>query len=116
MTRKRLLLERCWSGKTGAVFSNLKGHLSTAAFPDTIILYNESKDEIFIKAESVAIILSSLAFPWKVIGFILKGVPLIISNYFYDLTAKIRLRFFEKPKNICPIVSQKFKNFFIIED
>lgn len=96
----------------GRTFKRLEKNFPRHTFPDSIVVYNEIDEELFFKSQAVVKILSVLTQPWKSIGFILRGIPLFISNRAYDLIAKIRRKFFKKPKQSCPIIPEKWKKHF----
>lgn len=101
-----------FASQEGKIFKNLKKHLFNTVFYESIIVYNEKKDKVLIKAEAIILILTYLKWPWRGIGFLLKGIPLRVSNFFYDCIAKVRHRLFKKPKNSCPIIPVDWKVFF----
>ena len=96
----------------GATFRKIEENFPRHPFPDSIVVYDETSGRLLFKSEAVIKVLSLLMQPWKSIGFILKGIPLFISNRVYDFIAKIRRRLFKKPKQSCPVLPAKWKKYF----
>lgn len=96
----------------GSTFKKIEKNFPNHFFPDSIVVYDETCKKLLFKSEAVIKVLSMLIQPWKLIGFILKGVPLFISNRVYDFIAKIRRRLFKKPKQSCPTLPEKWKKYF----
>lgn len=77
---------------------------------ETIFFVNE-KGEVFIKGKAFFEIFRYLNFPFSSIS-ILKFLPSIFLNLFYDLFAKNRYKLFGK-KSECEIPSEKIRKKFI---
>ncbi len=78
--------------------------------PNSIVV--KDQDRLLFKSEAVFRVLASLGGVWKILSFLLSFVPLKLSNFVYDLVARIRYRIFAKPKEACPIIPSEMREFF----
>jgi predicted DCC family thiol-disulfide oxidoreductase YuxK len=113
LPRMKKLQPFYFASQKGLAFRELKNDFPKTKFPDSIALYIQSKGEIFFKVEAVSIILTSLKWPWVLIGILLKIIPFRISNYFYDLIARRRRSLFKKTGNLCNLISKESRQFFL---
>lgn len=97
-------------------FAPLQGETAKKMLPDkftndlsTIVLYYEGK--IYTKSDAIILITTKLQGPIKIFT-LLKFVPVIIRNFFYDLVAKFRYRLFGK-KQTCRLPLAHEKKFFL---
>jgi predicted DCC family thiol-disulfide oxidoreductase YuxK len=96
----------------GKAFGLLKEKKNIRFVPDSIAVYDKSRDKLYFKSEAVLYILRALEGGWKVLSCILQIIPSCVLNFFYDVIAKLRRYLFKKPKDICPIVPERYRKFF----
>ena len=80
--------------------------------PDSIFVFDPLEGRVFDKGKAVIFILNRLGGEWKLLGCLLRIVPLFLLNFGYVLFAKIRHKFFKKPSSTCPVLSEELKQFF----
>jgi predicted DCC family thiol-disulfide oxidoreductase YuxK len=74
--------------------------------------FNLNVDSIIVYENSVFFIISSnLKYPYKLLS-IFKFIPTFINNYFYDIIAKNRYKFFGKTKT-CWVMKPEYMNRFL---
>ena len=84
------------------------GHTTKQTEADfkTVVVYFEG--QFYMKSAAVQVILSNIAKPWSYLGFCIKGIPSIISDYIYDIVAKYRYAIVGK-KQSCSLDNTAFK-------
>lgn len=82
----------------------------TIEFPDSIILFENNK--FYIKSTAALKIAKHLNGLWKIF-FIFIIIPPIIRDFFYDIIAKNRYKWFEK-KQTCMLPDEKYKKKFLV--
>jgi|LULL01.1.fsa_nt_gb predicted DCC family thiol-disulfide oxidoreductase YuxK len=75
---------------------------------DAVIFFEKGK--VTVKAKAVLEILKYTRLSW--IRFILKLLPLVLLNFFYDSVAKTRYKIFGKAQT-CPILPKELHCFFL---
>ena len=96
----------------GKSFKKIQTQLSNHTFPDSIVVYDENENQVYLKSKAIIKVLSLLRYPWKFGAFLLKSLPIQLTDMIYDFVAKIRHRLFKKPQNACPLIYQDKKKFF----
>ena len=96
----------------GERFSALIKQKKIKKIPDSVVFYDRALKKVYFKGEAIIHILKVLGGFWKLIAYVLSIIPLCAVNFFYDIVAKLRRGFFKKPKTACPIVPEKYKQFF----
>jgi predicted DCC family thiol-disulfide oxidoreductase YuxK len=87
----------------GESFNNRVPPERRANLPDSIVLQTP-EGALLLKSDAVRVMLLQLGGSWRTLGVLLGFIPRALSDRVYDLIAKVRHRFFEKPDDICPIV------------
>lgn len=96
----------------GKTFCDLVRLKNIENIPDSIIVYDKKQDRIYFKTEAILYILRSLGKGWKALSYLIRCIPLCITNACYDFIAKIRGKIFKKPKTVCPILPENLRKFF----
>ncbi len=78
---------------------------------DSVIV--EYQGKVLHKTEAIILILSHLSWPWTLLAFCLRLIPLTIANWGYDQVSKIRHKISKKPQTICPLLPAKLQKYFI---
>lgn len=111
-TLLRMQIPFIFSPIEGKTFCHLVQNKNIKTIPDSIMVYDKKQDRIYFKTEAIVYILHSLGKGWKVLSYLIRCIPLCITNACYDFVAKIRGKFFKKPKTICPVLPKKLSKFF----
>ena len=96
----------------GKTFSHLVQTKKIQTIPDSIIVYDKEQDRIYCKTEAILYVLHSLGKGWKCLAYVIRCIPLCITNACYDFIAKIRSKIFKKPKTVCPVLPENLRKFF----
>ncbi|KAG6558585.1 hypothetical protein RHABOEDO_000087 [Candidatus Rhabdochlamydia oedothoracis] len=96
----------------GKTFCHLVQTKNIKTTPDSIMVYEKKQDRIYFKTEAILYILHSLGKGWKCLAYLIRCIPLCITNAFYDFIAKIRGKIFKKPKTACPVLPENLRKFF----
>ena len=99
-----------FSPQSGSSFKTIQN--SELNFGESIAICLENSAKVYYKADAIKIILTYLKYPWNWLGSFLKCFPSPLLNFLYDCVARIRHRFFKKPKEACPIVPASWLKFF----
>lgn len=99
-----------FSPQNGPTFKKYENRIKRAG--ETIIIYNEKEDFFLYKGAAVRYVLFYFKWPWKIFAYILTCFPSIILDFLYDCIAKVRHKFFQKPKSSCPILPKKWMKYF----
>lgn len=91
-------------------FAPLDSRFSAASMPNSIVV--EDNERLLFKSEAVFRVLASLGGVWKILALLLSAVPTTLSDWIYDLVARVRHRIFAKPKESCPIIPVEMREFF----
>jgi predicted DCC family thiol-disulfide oxidoreductase YuxK len=78
---------------------------------DSIIVYENNA--FYIKSRAALSISSNLKYPFKLLS-IFKFIPTSINDFFYDIIAKNRYKFFGKTKT-CWVMKPEYKKRFLID-
>jgi predicted DCC family thiol-disulfide oxidoreductase YuxK len=87
----------------------LKGYNLHSGFADSVIFLSEGR--AFIRSSAVLHLLKNMGGGWRVL-YVFIIVPSFIRNFFYDLIAKNRYRFFGMRDN-CMVPSEETKERFL---
>lgn len=96
----------------GETLAELVPEAARAALPDSLVL-REPDGRLRTRSSAVVGMLKRLGFFWKVLGALLWLVPRPLRDYGYDLVAKVRHRFFDKPAGACPVVPKALRDRFL---
>lgn len=86
----------------------IKPYLTTPF--NSVILYDG--EAAFLKSDAIGRIFSKLKYPWKAFS-VLKFLPQIINDFFYDIIAGNRYKIFGS-KAKCPVPDQNEKDLFLL--
>jgi predicted DCC family thiol-disulfide oxidoreductase YuxK len=90
--------------ETHIVFSPQKEDLKS------IVVYEEGKKTALYKTKAIVAIFLRLGGGFRIFGYVLAVLP--FTDFFYQLIAKMRHKFFSKPQTICPIVPIHLQKLF----
>ena len=82
------------------------------ALPDSLVLLTSSR-KLLIRTGAFLHILNRLGGFWRLVGLVLGLVPISWRDAAYDLVARRRLRWFNRPKEACPIVPPHLRSRFL---
>ena len=111
-TYKNSLVFMPLQGKTFQAFIKFE---NIAFLPDSIVVYDPDSKILFYKMKAIIRVLEHLGGLWRCIAYLLKFIPLTISNIVYDIVAKKRHKFFKKPNAICPLLPPEWKQFILTD-
>jgi predicted DCC family thiol-disulfide oxidoreductase YuxK len=72
--------------------------------PDSVVIYT-SDGALLIRSAAVLHVLRRVGGWWRVLAFLLAGIPRPIFDQLYDGFAAIRHRLFRRPKVSCPVLA-----------
>ncbi|HXC17327.1 MAG TPA: DCC1-like thiol-disulfide oxidoreductase family protein [Holophagaceae bacterium] len=96
----------------GETLTELVPEDTRAALPDSLVL-REPDGRLFTRSSAVVAMLKRLGLFWRVMGALLRIIPLPLRDLGYDLVAKVRHRLFKKPDDACPIVPNELRGRFL---
>jgi predicted DCC family thiol-disulfide oxidoreductase YuxK len=82
-----------------------------ANLPDSIVLQTP-EGALLLKSDAVRVMLLQLGGSWRTLGVLLGFVPRALSDWGYDLIAKVRHQLFKKPNDVCPMVPPELRSRF----
>lgn len=97
----------------GKAFQELVKREDIKSLPDSIVVYDPDSKILFYKSKAIIRVLENLGGLWRCIAYILKLIPLRISNVGYDMIARIRHKLFRKPDAICSVLPREWKQFIL---
>jgi len=81
--------------------------------PDSLLLLDEN-GQVHTRSTGIMIALSRLGGVWRLIGGALRLVPRGLRDMLYDGIARVRLRLFSKPSDVCPILPHELRARFLV--
>ena len=82
-----------------------------AGLPDSVVLLTASGD-VLSRSKAVLHILDALGGGWRLLGWMGQILPRFLADAVYDSIAHIRHRLFEKPADVCPMMSKEQRKRF----
>lgn len=77
---------------------------------DSIILYTQNEETLY-KSDAVIALMERLGGLWFIMSKMIKFIPKVIRDAFYDLIAKIRYKFAGKIENkTCPLLPKNYQS------
>jgi len=104
----------------GLRFAPLQGEAFRAAvpterrglLPDSLILMTE-EGALLTRSEAVVRMLLRFGGVWRIVGRLLRVVPVATRDAAYDLVARVRHRLFARPAERCPVIPERLRDRFI---
>jgi predicted DCC family thiol-disulfide oxidoreductase YuxK len=87
----------------GPTFSSMVSAEDRAQLPDSIIVRRQD-GELLSESSAIAHMLQALGGYWRLVGFLMRCVPLPIRDLVYRFVARVRKRIFAQPKQLCPLL------------
>lgn len=100
-----------FSPLNGETAEDVLGSTINEKFGDSIILASEG--EIYTHSDAIIEILYHLTAPWPILGRLLFFVPKIMRDFLYKHIAATRKKYFQKPLDICPVLSPELRERFL---
>lgn len=82
-----------------------------AALPDSIVV-RTGDGRTLVRSDAVLQVLGDLGGGWGGIAGALRVVPRVARDAAYDAVAAVRRRLLRRPREICPLVPEKFRSRF----
>lgn len=101
-----------YSPLKGETIKTLLSEQERSTLPDSVVLRLDD-GTILMRSSAVAYMLQSFGGFYRVLGTMLFLVPRFLRDFLYDVIARMRLRFFKKPDDACPIVSKELRERFL---
>lgn len=95
----------------GDTFTRLLGRQTREALPDSIVILT-TEGEVYDRWRAVRHVLKRLGGGWRTLGVLGGIVPGFLGDFLYDLVARVRHRFFEKPSDTCPVMGPHLRERF----
>ncbi len=96
----------------GQTFQSLLNPEERAGLPDSLVL-RTSDGRLLTRSAGVLHLLKRLGPRWRRLAALLALVPRPIRDLLYDGVARIRLRLFERPAELCPRVPLELRERFL---
>lgn len=81
--------------------------------PDSLILQTE-EGALLSRSEAVVRMLLRFGGVWRILGRLLRVVPVATRDAVYDLVARLRHRLFARPTEVCPVIPERVRDRFIL--
>jgi predicted DCC family thiol-disulfide oxidoreductase YuxK len=94
------------------VFRKAVAESKRAHLPDSIVLLS-SEGDLKIRSAAILHVLRQLGGLWRAIATIAGIIPSVLLDVIYDGIARVRLRLFKKPEDVCPVVPAHLRNRFL---
>jgi len=114
----RFLLERDADGSRfmfapldGVTF-NERVDVRGVALPDSIVVLTRS-GALLVRSRAALHLLDVLGRHWRLLAQSLRWLPSSLLDRAYDLVARVRHRFFERPDESCPVVPSHLRGRFL---
>ena len=92
----------------GETFAKAVPENKRASLPDSMVVLR-ADGELLVRSEAVLHMMRGLGGVWRVMAALVRIVPRRLRDLGYDLVASIRLRLFQKPADVCPILPQELR-------
>lgn len=83
-----------------------------ATLPDSIVLL-DADGAIHVRSDAILAMGTRLGGPWRVLAAIVGVLPRRLLDVAYDAIARVRLRLFAKPSDVCPMVPPHLRDRFL---
>lgn len=95
----------------GSYFKSTIDETRAQTLPDSIVVVDESR-EIFVKSRAVSEMLKGVGGPLQILAALISVLPTWFCDFFYDLVARFRRKFFAKPPTACPFMDEETQKRF----
>jgi predicted DCC family thiol-disulfide oxidoreductase YuxK len=79
--------------------------------PDSIVFWSNGR--ILVRTQAVCAVCFLLKAPYPFLARLLQGLPLILTDFCYDLVARVRKMIFRAPPSACPVVPEHLRGRFL---
>jgi len=80
--------------------------------PDSVVVLTE-QSALLTRSEAVLHLLERIGGPWRVLGWLVLGIPRGWRDAVYDAVARLRHRLFARPAEACPTIPEPWRKRFL---
>ena len=92
----------------GEIFASTVSEEIRSRLPDSIVVV-AGENDLLTRSSALVRILERLGGIWRVLGWLLALVPRPGRDLGYDAVARVRLRLFRRPLDICPLMPGHYR-------